>query len=79
MANGRAILKLNNSALLQKRSFSLYGNFILNLYIVDELNNWPRNASNNFHLENCLFGTVKLVKNATKSKFTYNGQGRALN
>ena len=79
LANGRAILKLNNSALLQKSSSPLYSNFILNLHIVDKLNNRPRNPFNNFPLENCLFSTVKLVKNAIKSKFTYNGQGRALN
>ena len=53
----------------------MYNNFILNLYIVYELNAWPRNPTNNFPLKICLFGTVKLVRNADKSKFTYNGQG----
>ena len=40
-----------------------------------ELNNWPRNPTNNFPLKNCFFGTAKLVGNETKSKFIYNGQG----
>ena len=38
------------------------------------MNEWPRNPANNFALTNCLFGTVKLVRNAIKGKFTYNGQ-----
>ena len=41
LANGKVSLKLNNSVLVQKNSSSLYGNFILSLYIVYELNNWP--------------------------------------
>ena len=51
LANGRVILKFNNSVLVQKRSFSLYSSFILNLYIVYELNNTPRNPTNNFPLK----------------------------
>ena len=71
------ILKFNNSVLVQKSS-SLYSNFILNLYIVYELNNQSCNPSNNFPLKNCLFVPFKLVNNAIKSKFTYNGGGIAI-
>ena len=60
---------------MQQNSSSLYSNFILNLYIVYELNTCPRTACNNFALKKCLFGTVVLVKNTIKSKFIYNGQG----
>ena len=56
LANGRVILKFNNSVLLQKKFSLWYSNFILNLHIVYELNKWP--------LKNSLFGTVKLVRNA---------------
>ena len=77
VANGRLILKFNNSVLVQKSLSSLYSNFISNLYIVYELNTWPRNPYNTFTLKNCLFGTVKLVRNTIKSKFTYNGRGIA--
>ena len=52
----------------------MYNNFGLDLYIVYELNNWLINSSNNFPLKNCLFGTVKLVRNAIKSKFIHNGR-----
>ena len=30
-----------------------------------------------FSLKNCLFGTVKLVRNTIKSKFIFNGNGIA--
>ena len=62
---------------MQKSLSSLYNKFILNLYIVYELNTWLRNPINNFTIKNCLFGTVKLERNAIKSKFTYNGRGIA--
>ena len=55
----------------------MYCKFILNLYIFYELTTWPRNPTNNFSLKNFLFGTVKLVKNTVKRKFTYNGEGMA--
>ena len=77
LANGRVNLKFNNSALVQKTFSLLYSHFILNLYIVYELNTMPRNPTNNFTLKQCLFGTVKLTRNADKSKFTYNCQGIA--
>ena len=38
LANGRVILKSNNSVLVQKSFFSYYSNFILNLYIAYEVN-----------------------------------------
>ena len=73
LANGRVNLKFNNSVLVQKRVSSMYSNFILNLHIVYELNTRPRIPANNFTLKSCLFGKVKLVRSAIKSKFTYNG------
>ena len=75
LPNSRVNPKSNNSVLVQKSFSSLYSNFILNLYIVYELNTWSCNLANNFTLKIVLFGTVKLVRNSIKSKFTYNGQG----
>ena len=77
LANGRVILKFNIPVLVQSIFSSLYSNFIINLYIVCELINGPRNPTNNFTLKNGLFGTVKLTRNADKNKFSYNGQGIA--
>ena len=59
---------------MQLSSFSFYSIFILNLYIVYELNNWSSIPTNNLPPNNYLFGTVKLVKNAIGSKSTSNGQ-----
>ena len=77
LANGRVFIKFSNYVLVQKSTSSSYSKFILNLYIVYGLNNWPRKPTNNFPLKNCLLVTVKLVRNAVKTKFTYNGQGLA--
>ena len=55
----------------------MYSIFILNFYIVYELNTWPCNPINNFTLKICLFGTVKFRRNADKRKFTCNGRGIA--
>ena len=77
LVHGKVILKFNNSVLVQKKSSSLFSNFILILYKVYELIIWPHNPTNNFPLKNCLFVTVKLTINAIKSKFIFNGWGIA--
>ena len=51
----------------------MYSNLILDSCIAYELNNWRHNSTKHFLLKNCLFGTIKLAKNAIKSKFTHNG------
>ena len=71
LANGRVNLIFNRSVLVQKSSSSFYSNFTLNLYIVYKLNNFPVNNNNNFSLIN-LLGTVRLVRNVIKCKFSYN-------
>ena len=60
---------------MRKGFSSLHSNFILNLHIAYESNNWLRDSTNNLTLKCCLFGTVKLVRNTIESKFTYNGWG----
>ena len=75
LANGRIIIKFNNSLLVQTIFPSSHSNFILSLYRVYELNNQPYNPTNDFLLKYFLFGTVKLVSNAIKRKFIHNGQG----
>ena len=52
LANGRVNLTFNNSVLMQKSFFSLYCNFILNVYMAYELNTWAHNPANNFTLKN---------------------------
>ena len=74
LVNGRVILKFSDSVLVKENCFSLFSSFILNLFIVYELNDWYCYPSINFTWKHCLFGTVKLVTNAAKSKFICNGQ-----
>ena len=45
----------------------------MHLYISDILNRWLRNSNTDFTLKNCLFGPVKLTKNADSDKYKYSG------
>ena len=48
---------------------------IVNVYIVYDLDAWPRNHTNNFEFKNCLFGATSIVKNSDKEKYVYSGYG----
>ena len=53
---------------------------LANVRVILNFNNsvlLTRNPTNNLPLKNCLFGSVKLVRNTIKSRFTYNGRGIA--
>ena len=52
LANSIVILKFKYYVLEQRRFSSLYTNFISNLYLIYELNNWSRNSINNFLVKN---------------------------
>ena len=39
---------------------------VVNVYIVYDLDAWPRNPGNNFKFKNCLFWTTSVVKNSDK-------------
>ena len=73
LAYRKLSLKLNNSVLVQNNSPSICSDLILNSLCM----NMPCNPSNNFTLKNYLFGTVKVMRNAIKSKFISNGWGIA--
>ena len=45
----------------------------VNVYIVCDLDAWPRNTTNNFKFKNCLFGASNRVKNSDKEKYLYSG------
>ena len=47
---------------------------IVNVYIVYDLDAWPRNSTNNSKSKNCLF-QAKTVKNSDKEKNVYSGYG----
>ena len=59
------------SAVEQKNSLTK----IINVYIVYELNTWPKNPTYNFKFKNCLFGAHNVVKNSDKEKYVYSRYG----
>ena len=50
-------------------------NKIVNVYIVFDLDGWPRNPTNSFKCRNCFFGATSIVKNSDKEKYVYSGYG----
>ena len=61
MFNGHCLI--NNNISIPKKVINIYFSYILN--------HWPRG----FTLVNCLFGSVKLTKNANPDKYVYTGYG----
>ena len=59
-------LKQENKALFSP-------NNVINLFIVYWLGRWTRDLSTDFTLTDCLFGAVKLTKNADRDKYKYSG------
>ena len=48
---------------------------IVNVYLLYDLNNWPKDPINNFKFKNCLFGVTNIVKNSDKEKYVCSGYG----
>ena len=46
---------------------------IVIVYIVYDLDDWPRNPTNNFKFKNSLFGATNIVKNSGKEKYVCSG------
>ena len=46
---------------------------IVNVHIVHKLNDWPKNPTNNFKFNNCLFGATNVVISSYKEKYVGNG------
>ena len=66
-------LKLNGCCLKQDKITFNHGK-IVNIYIFYDLKS-NLNYNDDITLENCLFGAVKLTKNADISKYIYSGYG----
>ena len=69
----RMVIKIDKDPLAVERNN--YTNRMVNVYIVCDLDAWPRNPTNNFKFKNCLFDTTKIVKNSDKEKYVYSGYG----
>ena len=48
---------------------------IVNVYIVYDLDAWPRNSTNNFQFKNCFFGATNAIENSDKEKYVYSECG----
>ena len=46
---------------------------IVNVYIVDDLDYWPKIPLRNFTMKNCLFGGTNIVKINNKENYVYSG------
>ena len=51
---------------------SNYLSKIVNVYIVCDLDTWPRNPTNNFIFKTCLLRANSIVKNSGKEVYVYN-------
>ena len=76
--NSRIKLKFKGSCLKQDQA-AFTPNNVVNLFVVYELDSWPRNFDTNFTLGGCMFGGVKLTKNADPDKYSYSGYGIGFN
>ena len=50
-----------------------YTTKIVTAYIVYDLDNWPKNQTNNFRFKNSSFRATSVVKNSDKEKYVYSG------
>ena len=51
-------------AVEQNNCMSKIVNVYINVYIVYDLDAWPRNPTNNFKFRNCLFDSTSVAKNS---------------
>ena len=71
----RLRLRFEGSSLKQEDTTPLTPNNVLNLFVVYELDRWSRDLNTDFTPKDCLFGAVKLTKNADPDKYNYSGYG----
>ena len=74
MNNSRVRLKFKGSCLKQGDKEN-----VVNLFIVYELDTWSRDLNTEFTLKDCLFGAVKLTKNADTDKCKCSRHGIGFN
>ena len=46
---------------------------VVNIYIVYDLDAWPKNPTDNLKVNNCLFEATNIIKNSDKEKYVYGG------
>ena len=60
---------------LRQDSVSFLHKKVVNLYISYKLDTWSKDSNKDFTLGICLFGAVKLTKNADPDKYKYSSYG----
>ena len=70
--NSEISVKFERSSLKQDKLSFTHGN-VVKIFIVYELDVWSRDLNTDFTLNDCLFGVVKLVKNADPDQCFYSG------
>ena len=61
------------SCLKQEDKAAFTPNYVVNLFIVYELDRRPQDLNTDFTLTDCLCGAVKITKNANPGKCKYSG------
>ena len=61
-------IRFKGSCLKQEDKTPFTPKNVVNIFIVYELNTWSRDLNTDFTLKDCLFGAVKLTKNADPDK-----------
>ena len=69
MNNTKIRFKFKGSCLKQEDKAPFTPNNVVNLFIFYELDIWSRDLNTDFTLKDCLFGAVKLTKNAGPDKY----------
>ena len=75
MNNSRIRLEFKASCLKQEDTTAYTPNNVVSLYTVYELDMWSEDLNANFTLQDCLFGNVRVTKNADPNKYLYSGCG----
>ena len=72
MNSSRIRLRFTGTCLRQELA-TFTPNSAINVFIVYELDRWSEDLNTKFNLKDCLFGSVKLTKNADPNKYSYSG------
>ena len=73
MNNSKMKLRFTGSCLKQENTIAYTPNNVVNLFIVYELDRWSQDLNAEFTLKDCLFGNVRITKNADPNKYSYSG------
>ena len=76
--NSRINLKFKGSCLKQENKAAFTQKNVVNVFIVYELDSWPRDLGTDFTLGGYLFRGIKLTKNADPDKYSCSGYGIGL-